>query len=199
MTPVVESPTPYRHVPISDLFWADRRNKGQDGGSGPVPGGMFSSRPGRAVPAGLARDRLPADCGHRSGGWPLFLTCAASSFVSCSDLGKIWTFFDRWRRHPRNLRRDRQRLWLGLAPRSPPGWGRAPLPRRLCPEISLRWRRGRAGRRALPAAGPSAAPAPLRAARADAPRPGKAPGRDRAPALASLRHSRLLRLLSPRR
>lgn len=30
MTPVVESPAPYRHVPISDLFWTGRKKKGKN-------------------------------------------------------------------------------------------------------------------------------------------------------------------------
>lgn len=144
------------------------------------------------------RCRCPGEGGggsRRGGG--RWLTCAASSFVSCSGLGRIWTFSGRWRRHPRNLRRDRQRPWAG-AP-SPPGTPGQDRPRRLRslrrlrPKVSLRSRRGRgraAGRFLQPVPAPALLPAPVpvpvRAARGDPPPPGKAPGRDRALALPSL-------------
>jgi len=73
----------------------------------PVPGGVFG-----VGPAGARRCRCPVPWGGGSGsrrGGGRSLTCAASSFVSCSGLGRIWTFCGRWRRHPRNLRRDGQR------------------------------------------------------------------------------------------
>lgn len=161
-----------------------------------------AGRPLRA--AGLAGDRFPGDWGDGSGrGGRRCLTCAASSFVSCSDLGRIWTFFGRWRRHPRNLRKDRQRLWAGA--RSPPESSQAgpgppaPLPPPAPAEdfVAIAPRTGPDASRSLQR-GPRAAPDPVRAARADSPEPGKVPGRDRALALASLHQSRLLRLLLPR-
>lgn len=169
-----------------------------------MPGRIFCSRSERVAPAGLSGGRFPGGCGDGSGrGGRLCLTCAASSFVSCSDLGRIWTFFGRWRRHPRNLRKDRQRLWAGA--RSLPESSRAgPGPPASLPPpapaedfVAIAPRTGPDAGRCLQR-GPSAAPDPVRAARGDTPQPGKAPGRDRALALASLRQSRLLRLPLPR-
>lgn len=114
---------------------------GAGAGAGRAPRGS-----GLPVPGALGRGTAVG--GGRS------LTCAASSFVSCSGLGRIWTFSGRWRRHLRNLRRDRQRPWAGAPPPpGTPGQGRA---RRL---RSLRRRRPKVSLRSLPGrAPPPAAP-----------------------------------------
>lgn len=137
------------------IYFGQKKGKGPGGEAAGAPAlaggrcreGYFA--PGRSGSGlGAAGARCPGEGGggsRRGGGRSL--TCAASSFVSCSGLGRIWTFSGRWRRHLRNLRRDRQRPWAGApSPPGTPGQGRARRLRslrQLRPKVSLRSRRGR--------------------------------------------------------
>lgn len=210
---MVESPTPYRHVPISDLFWTGRKNKGKDplekpqGRRGAPAAGAGENILLQAGAGGPRRWPVPWGLGRRDrAGWP-----------PLSYLCRLFFRFLLWFREDLDIfrsleetssesaERQRQRLWVGapsLSETPPVGPGPpAPLPPPALAEdfVAIAARTGPDAGRSLQR-GPRAAPdpVPVWAARGDPPQPGKAPGRDWALALASLHQSRLLRLLLSR-